>query len=62
MEARRDGYRGIGMRKLFVATATVAIFGLLVSPALSAPGGNGKAVLRIPRVTSSFPTPLTVTP
>jgi hypothetical protein len=30
------------MRKLFVAAATVAIFALLVSPAIGASGGNGK--------------------
>ena len=32
---------GIGMRKLFMATVTVAMFGRLVSPALAAKGGNG---------------------
>jgi hypothetical protein len=30
------------MRKLIVATAAVAIFALLVSPALGASDGNGK--------------------
>jgi hypothetical protein len=35
------------MRKLFVATAAVAIFALLVSPALSAPGGGGRTVATI---------------
>src|SRR5262245_8021320 len=32
---------GIGMRKVFVAAATVAIFALLASPAIGAPGGGG---------------------
>jgi hypothetical protein len=34
------------MRKLFVAAATVAIFALLVSPAIGAPGG-GRTVAKI---------------
>jgi hypothetical protein len=40
--ADRHSKGGIGMRKLFVATAMVALFTLLVSPALGASGGNGK--------------------
>jgi len=35
------------MRKLFVAAATVAIFALLVSPAIGASGGGGRTVAKI---------------
>jgi len=48
MVARRDRDReGSGMRKLFAATAMVAIFALLVTPAFGAPDGGGRTVAKI---------------
>jgi len=53
--ADRDGKEGIGMRKLFVATTTVAIFALLVmpgSPAMARVAARAMAV-RPPRPRAS---------
>jgi hypothetical protein len=52
---------GIGMKKIFLATATVAVFALLVSsPALAAKGGKGGGgvqAVAAPAVTLDQPSP-----